>query len=105
LSATITAQLDAIDALAEELSGLATELTDDAQLCRSTSVSLGTALGGAAGERAGAAGTGWGTVLDLVAQHTGDLAQTLRAVVDSYRLTDASLADRLLARRQGTASR
>jgi hypothetical protein len=105
LSGTITAQLDAIDGLADELAGLATELTDDALLCRSTAVSLGAALGGEAGERAGAAGTGWGTLLDLVAQHTGDLAGTLRAAVDSYRLTDATLADRVLARRQGTAPR
>jgi hypothetical protein len=105
LSATITAELDAIDALADELAGLATELADDAALCRSTAVSLGTALGGEAGERAGAAGTGWGALLDLVAQHTGGLAATLRAAVDSYRLTDATLADRLLARRQGAAPR
>ncbi|MGY1639612.1 hypothetical protein ACI782_00560 [Geodermatophilus sp. SYSU D00703] len=105
MSAPITAQLDAIDALADELAGLATELGDDGLLCRSTAVSLGTALSGEAGERAGAAGTGWATLLDLLAQHTGALAGTLRAAVDSYRLTDATLADRLLVRRQGTAPR
>ncbi|MGY1591100.1 hypothetical protein ACI79D_03885 [Geodermatophilus sp. SYSU D00708] len=105
MSGTITAQLDAIDALADELAHLATELADDARLCGSTAVSLGTALGGEAGEQAGAAGTGWSTLLDLLAQHTDVLAGTLRAAVDSYRLTDATLSDRLLARRQGTAPR
>jgi hypothetical protein len=105
LSGTITAQLDAIDALADELAGLATELADEARLCRSTAVSLGTALGGEAGEHAGAAGAGWGALLELVAEHTDGLAGTLRAAVDSYRLTDATLADRVLARRQGTAPR
>ncbi|MGY1689220.1 hypothetical protein [Geodermatophilus sp. SYSU D01105] len=105
MSTTITAELDAIDGLADELTGLAAELGDDAQLCRSTAVSLGTALGGQAGDRAGAAGGGWGTLLELLAEHTRGLAETLRAAVDSYRLTDATLSDRLLARRAGTAPR
>jgi hypothetical protein len=105
VSVTIAAQLDAIDALAAELSALAAELDDDVELCRSTAVSLGAAVGGDAGERAGTAGSGWSALLDLVAQQTGVLAGTLHAAVDSYRLTDAVLADRLLVLRQGTASR
>jgi hypothetical protein len=93
---TIAAQLDAIDAMADELAGLATELIAEADLCRSTAVSLGAAVTGEVGHRAGAAGTAWGTLIDLVAQRTGALAATLHRAVDSYRLADAALSDRLL---------
>lgn len=105
MSVTIAAQFDAIDALAAELAGLAAELAGDAQLCRSTAVSLGTAVSGGGGERAGAAGSGWAAVLELLGQRTGALAATLSAAVDSYRATDATLADRVLARRHTSAAR
>ncbi len=105
MSVTIAAQFDAMDALAAELAGLAAELAADAQLCRSTAVSLGTAVSGGAGERAGAAGSGWATVLELLGRQTGALAATLSAAVDSYRTADATLADRVLARRSTPAAR
>ncbi|TFV64111.1 hypothetical protein E4P41_02375 [Geodermatophilus sp. DF01-2] len=104
MSVTIAAQLDAIEVLADELAGLAAELTGEAELCRSTAVSLGTAVSGEAGERAGTAGSGWATALDLLGQQTGALAATLSAAVDSYRLADATLADRVLARRHRPAA-
>jgi hypothetical protein len=105
VSATIAAEFDAIDALAAELAGLAAELAGDAQLCRSTAVSLGTAVSGPAGEGAGAAGSGWGTALELLGLQTGALAATLSAAVDSYRAADAALADRVLAGRHTPAVR
>ena len=105
MSVTIAAELDAIEALAVELAGLATELGDDALLCRSTAVSLGTALPGGPGGPAADAGSGWSTVLDLLAQQTGALAATLRAAVTSYRLVDAALSDRLLLRRADAGTR
>ena len=105
MSTTIAAEFDAIDALAAELAGLATELSGEARLCRSTAVSLGTAVSGGAAEGAGAAGTGWSTVLELLGQRTGALAATLSAAVDSYRAADAALADRVLARRHTPATR
>ena len=105
MSVTIAAQFDAIDTLAAELAGLAAELAAEAQLCRSTSVSLGTAVSGAAGERGGAAAAGWATVLELLGQQTGALAATLSAAVDSYRVADATLSDRVLARRYSPAPR
>ena len=105
MSATIAAEFDAIDALAAELAGLAAVLAGDAQLCRSTAVSLGTAVSGPAGESAGAAGSGWGTALELLGQQTRALAATLSAAVDSYRAADAALADRVLARRHSAAAR
>jgi uncharacterized protein YukE len=104
VSLTIAVQLDAIDAMADELVGLATELDSEAHLCRSTAVSLGASVSGEAGSRAGAAGSGWGDLLALVAQRTGALAGTLREAVTSYRLADAALSDRLLLHR-GTAPR
>jgi uncharacterized protein YukE len=105
VSGTIAAHFDAIDTLAAELAGLAAELAGEAQLCRSTAVSLGTAVSGGAAESAGAAGSGWGTALELLGKQTGALAATLSAAVDSYRAADAALADRVLARRHGTAAR
>ncbi len=105
MSATIAAEFDAIDALAAELAGLAAVLAGDAQLCRSTAVSLRTAVSGPAGESAGAAGSGWGAALELLGQQTGALAATLSAAVDSYRAADAALADRVLARHHGPAAR
>jgi Tfp pilus assembly protein FimT len=105
VSVTIAAQFDAIDVLAAELAGLAAELAGEAQLCRSTAVSLGTAVSGGAGEDAGAAGSGWAAALEVVDQRTGALAATLSAAVDSYRAADAALADRVLARRHTPAAR
>lgn len=105
MSVTIAAQFDAIDTLAAELGGLAANLAGEAQLCRSTAVSLGTAVSGGAGERAGAAGSGWATALELLGQQTAALATTLSAAVDSYRMADATLADRVLARRHRIAAR
>ncbi len=105
MSTTIAAEFDAIDALAAELAGLAAELTEDAQLCRSTAVSLGTAVSGGTGERAGTAGSGWAVTLELLGRRTGALAATLSAAVDSYRMADATLADRVLARRSAPAAR
>ena len=105
MSTTIAAEFDAIDALAAELAGLTAELTEDAQLCRSTAVSLGTAVSGGTGERAGTAGSGWAVTLELLGRRTGALAATLSAAVDSYRMADATLADRVLARRSAPAAR
>ena len=99
MSVTVAAEFEVIDTLAAELAGLAAELAGEAQLCRSTAVSLGTAVGGGAGERAGAAGSGWSTLLELLGLQTGALAATLSAAVDSYRAADAALADQVLARR------
>lgn len=105
MSTTITAQFDAIELLAAELTGLAAELAGEAQLCRSTAVSLGTAVSGTTGEQAGAAGSGWAAVLELLGRQAGALAATLSAAVDSYRTADAVLADRVLARRHSPAAR
>ena len=105
MSATIAAEFDAIAALAAELAGLAAELTEDAQLCRSTAVSLGTAVSGRIGERAGAAGSGWAATLELLGREAGARAATVSAAVDSSRMADATRADRVLTRRHSPAAR
>ena len=105
MSGTVAAEFDAIDTLAAELAGLAAELAGEGQLCRSTAVSLGTAVSGGTGERAGTAGSGWAVTLELLGRRTGALAATLSAAVDSYRMADATLADRVLARRSAPAAR
>ena len=105
MSVTVAAEFEVIDTLAAELAGLAAELAGEAQLCRSTAVSLGTAVGGGAGERAGAAGSGWATTLELLGRQAAALAATLSAAVDSYRMADATLADRVLAHRSAPAGR
>ena len=44
-------------------------------------------------------------MLELLGQQTGALAATLSAAVDSYRMADAAMADRVLARRDTAAAR
>jgi hypothetical protein len=101
VSVTIAVQLDEVQALSAELAVLAAELGEDAVLCRAAAATLDGALGGTAGERAGAAATGWASLLELLAARTAALAGTLRAAVASYRQADAALSDRLLVRRAG----
>jgi hypothetical protein len=99
LSAPIAIQLDAVQALGEELAALAAELSDDADLCGSTAVSLATAAPGEVSEQAGATGQLWAVlVTDLVAGSRAASTALLEAV-RSYRLADAAVSDRVLAAR------
>ena len=104
MSVHIAVRLDAVQALGEELAALATELSGDVDLCRSTAVSLGTAVTGDAAEQAEATGRAWATlVADLVAGADA-AAGTLLAAVDAYRQLDAAVSDRLLAARATPAA-
>jgi hypothetical protein len=101
VSVRIAIQLDAVQALGEELAALATELSADTDLCAASAASLAIAAPGEVSDRAGATGRTWATlVADLVAGADAASA-TLLAAVQSYRLTDASVSDRLLAARVG----
>jgi hypothetical protein len=91
----ITVRLDAVEALAAELSALAGELSDDAALCRSTATSLYVALSGDEGWSAGSAATAWAAVADVVAARSGAVAGTLVSAVAAYRAADAVMAQRL----------
>jgi hypothetical protein len=105
VSVTIAAQFQAIEALADELAVLATDLGDEGELCRAVVGPLAAALPGVTGEQAAVAGAGWSSVVDLLAQQTGALATTLEAAVASYRMADAELSDRLLLIRAGAGIR
>lgn len=91
----ITVRLDAVEALAAELSVLAGELADDAALCHSAATSLYSGLSGDTGWSAGSAATGWGGLAEVVAARSGAVAATLASAVAAYRAADVALARRL----------
>ena len=90
----------AVTAYATELSGLAAELSDDADGCRVAAGSLSAALDGVQGWRAGAAVTAWAALEDVLAERATALARTLEAVVQAYLAEDARLAGGIGAHRQ-----
>jgi hypothetical protein len=92
VSAVITIQLDAVEALAAELAALARALGDDVRLCSSTAGSFAAALAGDDGWRARAAATAWSSLAELLADDAGAMATTLSGAVQSYRAADAGLA-------------
>jgi hypothetical protein len=92
---TLSAQLDAVDALAAELVALSAALADDAELCLSTAASLSAALSGDEGWAARTAAAGWTSLTDVVAGRCAAVAGTLAAAVASYRAADAALSDRI----------
>ena len=104
MSSTISVQLDAVQALAAELTALAVELDDDAALCGSTAGSLAAALGGEEGWAAGDAGTAWAALIGLLAARARAVAGTLAAAVDSYRAADLVLAQRIGSRRSDSVA-
>jgi uncharacterized protein YukE len=91
----ISVQPDALEALADELAGLAAALSTDGDRCRSAAVVLDTALGGREGAAAGAVAIAWGTRAGALAEGTRAAAGTLRAVAAAYRGADEVLAGRL----------
>ena len=101
MSVSIAIQLDAVQALGEELVALATELAAEADLCSSTAVSLGTAAPGPVSDAAGATGRTWAVLVTELAAGADAASVTLLETVRSYRLADAALSDRLLAARAG----
>jgi hypothetical protein len=105
MPALITVQLDAVAALADELSLLAVRLAEEPPRCRTAGAALETALGDPVGEAAAGAATAWGAVAQLLADECATTARTLRAAVAGYRAEDAGLAVDLTLRRVGTAAR
>ncbi|MGY1795355.1 hypothetical protein ACI796_15365 [Geodermatophilus sp. SYSU D00525] len=99
MSATIAVQLEAVQALGEELAALAAELSSDADLCTSTAVSLATAAAGEVSEQAGTTGRLWAVLVADLATGADAAATALLGAVRSYRLADAAVSDRLLAAR------
>lgn len=97
MSCTVTVHPDVVGGMAAELSALATELADEARLCRSTAASLDAALGGHEGWTAGAAATAWAALGQVLAEHTGAVAVTLAATMTAYQAGDGALAGRIRA--------
>ena len=82
----------ALVALAGELAFLATELLDDADRCRVAAGALSTALDGEEGWSAGAAGTHWARLGEVLAERTAALARTVDGAVLAYLDEDARRA-------------
>ena len=101
MSATISIQLRVAQDLAEELAALATELTGEVELCRTSTAGLTASVDGETAAAAGQLGAGWAGLVDLLAQGTGAVAGALREAIHSYRLYDAALSDRALYARAG----
>jgi Tfp pilus assembly protein FimT len=97
----ITVHPDAVGGLATELAALAAELHGEAQLCRSTAVSLQSALEGHEGWTAGAAGTAWAALVQVLADRSSAVALTVTAAMAAYQAEDASLAGRIGVPRVG----
>ena len=90
----------ALAALADELTDLATDLLDDADCCRAAAGSLSAALDGAEGWTAGAAGSAWARVEEVLAERTSALARTVDDAVRAYLGEDARLAAWMGRRRE-----
>ena len=91
---------EALASLAGELTGLAGELLDDADRCRAAAGSLSTALDGEEGWSAGATGTAWAGLEEVLARRTAALAQTVDGAVRSYLDADARRAGWIGRRRE-----
>jgi hypothetical protein len=102
MCSTISVQLDAVDALAAELTALATELGEEEGLCRSTAGSLSVALDGHEGWTAGATATAWGALTGVLAARTAAVATTLTGATAAYRAADAALSKGIGSREPGT---
>ena len=103
MSALISVQLDAVEALAAELAALAVALAGEGPLCTSTAGSLAS-LGGPEGFTAYSAAWGWVSLVDALASRTGAVATTLSAAVAGYRTVDAQLAERVGPGRRGATA-
>jgi hypothetical protein len=86
--------------LADELAGLASELSEDAGRCRTAAAGLSTALDGEVGWTAGAAGSAWAGLEEVLAGRTSALALTVAGAVQSYLDEDARTAGWMGRRRE-----
>jgi hypothetical protein len=94
MSDTVTVQLDAVQALADELAALAVSLSQEAGACGALAPALGSALPGA-GEQAGTAGRVWASLTGLLADRCRGVAGALSEAVAGYRAQEADLAARI----------
>jgi hypothetical protein len=95
MSALISVQLDAVQALAADLASLATALAEEVPLCSSTARSVATALAGREGLLAWSAASGWAGLVDAMAGRTGAISTVLSSAVEAYRAADTQLSQRI----------
>lgn len=93
MSSTISVQLDALEALAGELTALAGELGGDADRCASAAGALSAALNRDEGLNAAWAATSWAGLAHAVGDATGAVAATLGVAVTAYRDAEAARAE------------
>ncbi|SOE00708.1 hypothetical protein [Blastococcus haudaquaticus] len=92
---------DAVVALADELTVLAAELSDDADSCRGAAGSVARALDGDDGWTAGAAATAWAGLGEVLAERAAALARTMTGAVQASLDHDAGLAGGMGAEPRG----
>lgn len=98
MSSTISAQLDALDALAGELTSLAGDLADDGDRCAAAAGALCDGLSGDEGLDALWAARSWATLAGCVADATQAVAATLGAAVTAYRAAETARAASIVGR-------
>jgi hypothetical protein len=104
MSALISVQLDAVEALAAELAALATALAVEAPLCTSTAGSVSASLGGQEVFLAWSAAAGWTGLVDSLTGRTRAISTTLSNAVEAYRAADTQLAQRIGPGRVGVTA-
>lgn len=92
---SIYIELRAVEDLAGELAALATELADEAHLCRSAAAMFATAADGELAASAAGLGDGWAGLVELMVEGAAAVAESLRAAARQYRMADAEASDRL----------
>jgi Excreted virulence factor EspC, type VII ESX diderm len=91
----ISVQPAALEALAAELSALASALSEDADRCRSAAHAVSTALGGHEGLTARDCVTAWASLEEVLVDGARSLGSTLSSTAARYADEDYSLAARI----------
>ena len=78
MSSPVSVQVDAVTALAGELSAVSAEFAEAPSACRAAAGALESGLGGDVGRRAAQTATAWAELTDLMAQGCAAVAGTLR---------------------------
>ena len=93
MSSTISVQLDALEALAGELTTLAGELGDDADRCASAAGAVANGLSRDEGLTAAWAAASWAALANAIADATRAVGATLGVAVTAYRAAEAARAE------------
>ncbi|SCX39448.1 hypothetical protein SAMN03159343_0673 [Klenkia marina] len=92
---TVTMQLDAVQALAAQLTDLGAEVAVDGGTTRAEGTRLGQALTGPAADELAAAGAAWAGSVEVLANRAQVVATGLEQAIASYRALDGLLTQRM----------